>query len=85
VRQRRFVKFWLRTRPLPVYVNGNMALQVGEFYCPWWAKPLDWVYDLIFGKVVLNGSKAPQPLPEWAKLKPGQQPPISPPPPKVKR
>lgn len=31
------------------------------------------------------GSKTPQPLPEWAKHKPGQKIPISPPPPQKKK
>ncbi len=45
VKQRRLTKFWLRLKPTPSLVPGDMTLKFGEFYCPWWAKPLDWLYD----------------------------------------
>ena len=54
--QNRFVKWWLRTRDVPGtigYDKNGMRYATAEFYCPWWAKPLDLLYNLVYGKVRL--------------------------------
>jgi len=41
-----FCRWWCRSRPVD---DGMM-----EFYVPWWAKPLDFIHRMIFGRVKLQ-------------------------------
>ena len=64
-------RWWMKTRKVYEYPVNSMFIRdekgspcnimpVHEFYCPWWARPLDFVWKLIFGnpkltKGVING------------------------------
>jgi hypothetical protein len=50
-KSRLFTKWWMKWREIDKTEAGN---PVYETYCPWYAKPLDWIYDLIFGKQTLE-------------------------------
>lgn len=47
-------RWWMRSRQIKeiTYSDGSRGA-LNEFYCPWWAKPLDFVWKMIFGNPVL--------------------------------
>jgi hypothetical protein len=62
-------RWWLRVRPcisrskeIAKELNDACGFEyasykdflVHEIYCPWWAKPLDFIHGLIFGKPTLG-------------------------------
>lgn len=48
-------RWWLKTRicknvNATIQTNGKQIIwPIFEFYCPKWAKPLDWFHERIFG------------------------------------
>lgn len=42
-------RWWLKYRTVSSFQTDTGWGGVGEFYCPTWAKPLDWLYSAIFG------------------------------------
>lgn len=47
-------RWWLKTRKVKPTFAGDA---VNELYCPTWAKPLDFVYSLVFGNCKLKLTK----------------------------
>jgi hypothetical protein len=39
-------RWWMKTRKIEEKIKGQALC---EFYCPFWAKPLDFIWKLVFG------------------------------------
>jgi hypothetical protein len=46
-------RWWLKTRRINSYETNEGLTAEYEFYCPTWAKPLDFVWKLVFGNPIL--------------------------------
>lgn len=48
-------RWWLRTRPCKLGIQlNNDKYPCVEFYVPFWARPLELIYRLVFGSVKLK-------------------------------
>jgi hypothetical protein len=47
-------KWWMRSRAIQVEVTSEGIGGARELYCPWWAKPLDWLHVVLFGHTKLE-------------------------------
>jgi hypothetical protein len=52
-------KWWMRARPIPFEISAEGEVQGAEFYCPLWAKPLDWLHAALFGSTKLEPVATP--------------------------
>ncbi|MCS0808674.1 hypothetical protein NX774_12160 [Massilia agilis] len=42
-------KWWMRTRTVQAEATSEGIGASAELYCPWLAKPLDWLHAAVFG------------------------------------
>jgi hypothetical protein len=42
-------KWWMRARAIKAEVTSAGIGGAYELYCPWWAKPLEWLHGALFG------------------------------------
>lgn len=46
-------KWWLRSRPVKAQITQEGIGGAMEWYCPLWARPLDWLHGVLFGRAEL--------------------------------
>jgi len=46
----RHTRWWLKIRDIEVIQTPFGKSACAEFYCPWYFKPLDLLYDIFYGK-----------------------------------